>query len=175
MTLLSHLKEIQEDYSHALHLPVSILNEKGEVISIGTFPNPFYAKIIRGNDILKKTFSETIGEKTEKVATLFENVYVFCAPVIEKANIVGYMIGGPVRARNPNILECEQAAKNLRIPMEKYFEVALLLPLFRENKLKAALKLMTKVLGALQKRDLSQASEPASESGQNHISFESVL
>lgn len=148
------LQKIQDNYSTALGIPLSIINNEGETITLPSNQSKLW-NLIKDHPILgigtkKELFSSIQKSERTGQVVIFErhsDCFGFTAPIYANGQIIAYFVGGFVRFGNPNIENAERFAKQLNIEIDTYLDAFLSLPFFTEEKLEASAKLI-KIIGS---------------------------
>ncbi len=147
------LQKIQDNYSTALGIPLTIINSDCETLTEPSNQSKLWNIIkdhpefgIGSEDKLVDSIHKC--ERTGQLV-IFErhtNCFGFCAPIYANGQIIAYFVGGFVRFGNPDIDTAEKFAQKLNIEIDTYLDAFLALPFFTEEKLEASAKLI-KIIG----------------------------
>lgn len=151
---LQTLQKIQDNYSTALGIPVSVRNSHGEALTKPSNPSKLWNYIHKNSaaeDNLIKILQEAI-EKCNRTSqiVIFErhpDTHAFLAPMMANGKPIAYFVGGLVRFGNPNMNIAEAQAKLLHLDIDTYLDAYLHLPLFTKTRLEAAANLI-KTIGS---------------------------
>lgn len=151
---LQTLQKIQDNYSTALGIPISIKNSEGESVIKANNPGKLW-DLIHASAILEKPFNEALQSAVDKCnrtgqVVLFDrypDTQTFLAPIYANGKIVAYFVGGLVRYGNPNLEIAEKQAHQLGISIDQYLDAHLSLPFFTRERLEASANLI-RVIGS---------------------------
>ncbi|MCC6643872.1 PocR ligand-binding domain-containing protein [Candidatus Peregrinibacteria bacterium] len=151
---LQVLQRIQDNYSTALGIPISIRNQEGELITKLSQPSKLWALIHSSAEAEKKLVNllKIAIEKCNRTGqvVIFErhpDTYAFLAPIYVGGEIIAFFIGGLVRFGNPNLEIATEQSAILKIDLDTYLDAYLNLPFFTKERLEASANLI-KLIGS---------------------------
>lgn len=164
---LQTLQKIQDNYSTALGIPISIRNSDGVALTKLSNTSKLW-NFIHANpaaegklvSILKGAVE--ICNRTGQIV-IFErhpDTHAFLAPIIWNGKVIAYFVGGLVRFGNPNLAIAEQQAEILGIDLDTYLDAYLHLPFLTKERLEASANLI-KIIGSTLS-NLEPKEEPTS-------------
>ena len=150
---LAILEKIQDNYSTALEIPISIRNYNGELLTKFSNSSKLWQIILTKPEVeqqLVKNLQQAADKclRTGQIV-IFErtaNAYTFIAPINAGSQVFAFFVGGMVRFGNPDLKIAEQQAQLLKIDLETYLDVFLSLPFFTRERLEASANLI-KIIG----------------------------
>lgn len=164
---LQTLQKIQDSYSTALGIPISIRNAEGEALtklsnasSLWNLINAHPAAEAKLITILKEAIEKC--NRTSQIV-LFERIpdtQAFLAPITTNGRIIAYFIGGLVRLGNPNLAIAEQQANLLSVDLDIYLDAYLHLPLFTKERLEASANLIKLIASTIYSLDNKPCKTP---------------
>lgn len=150
---LQVLQKIQDNYSTALGIPISIRNLDGELVTKLSNASRLWNLIHSSTEaeknllkILKVAIEKCL--RTGQIVT-FErhpDTYAFLAPIYLGGVITAFFVGGLVRFGNPNLEIASEQAQLIGIDIDNYLDSYLNLPFFTKERLEAAANLI-KLIG----------------------------
>ncbi len=142
---LSTIQKIQDNYSTALGIPISIRNSEGEAVTELSNATKLWDIIhqrpqaeAKLTNILKDSIEQCNQNSQIIIFERHPDTYAFLAPIISNGKIIAYFIGGLVRFGNPNLKIAEEQANILQISLNEYLDAYLQLPLFTKERLESA-------------------------------------
>ncbi len=151
---LQTLQRIQDNYSTALGIPISIRNEEGEPLTKLSNVSKLW-DLIHSRPFAETKLTTILKEAIEKCnrtsqVIIFErhpNTHAFLAPITNNGRVIAYFVGGLVRYGNPDLNIAEQQAELLQVDLDIYLDAYLHLPLFSKERLEASANLI-KIIGS---------------------------
>jgi PAS domain S-box-containing protein len=151
---LQTLQKIQDNYSTALGIPISIRNSEGEALTKLSNTSKLW-NFIHSKPSTEKKLITILKDAIEKCnrtgqVVIFErhpDTNAFLAPIISNGKVIAYFVGGLVRFGNPNMTIAEQQADLLGIDLDTYLDAYLHLPFFTKERLEASANLI-KIIGS---------------------------
>lgn len=148
------LQRIQESYSLALGLPISIKDIRGNTLVPAASQGKLW-DLIKGNTELQGVFAEQLFNSIEKCyrtgqIVVFErhpDCHAFLAPIYAGGKIIAFFLSGMVRFGNPNLDTAEKASNTLHIEIDTYLDAFLNLPFFTLDRLQASANLI-RIIGS---------------------------
>lgn len=148
------LQKIQDSYSLALGLPISIKDIEGNTL----LPSPNQGKLwdlIKGNTQLQNVFTEQLFSSIEKCLRtgqiiIFErhpDCYAFLAPIYANGKIIAFFLSGIVRFGNPDLDQAEKNSDTLHIDIDTYLDALLSIPFLTRDRLEASANLI-RIIGS---------------------------
>jgi PAS domain S-box-containing protein len=150
---LQTLQKIQDNYSAALGIPISIRDTQGELLTKFSNMSKLWSLIHNRPDAEAK-LSVLLRQAIDKCnrtgqVVIFERVpdaHVFLAPIHANGQIIAFFVGGLVRFGNPNMLIAQEEAHLLDIDLDSYLDAYLSLPFITRDRLDASANLI-KIIG----------------------------
>jgi ligand-binding sensor protein len=146
---LQVLQKIQDSYSLALGIPISIRNSEGKSITklsntskLWNFIHANPAAEIKLTSILKDAIEKCNRTSQTVIFERHPDTQAFLAPITSNGKVIAYFVGGLVRFGNPDLNIAEQQAKILHIDLDTYLDAYLRLPLFTKERLEASANLI---------------------------------
>lgn len=150
---LQTLQKIQDNYSTALGIPISIRNSEGELLTKLSNASKLW-NLIHSNlnaetkliNILKAAIDKC--NRTGQII-IFErhpDTQAFLAPIHLGGRIVAFFVGGLVRFGNPNMQIAAEQAQILGVELDTYLDAYLNLPFYTTERLEASANLI-KIIG----------------------------
>ncbi len=150
---LRTLQKIQEHYSIALGLPLTIRNKGGELLIKPYHHSKLWQLIQKTPSMAMRLLQSNLEgfkkcERTGQVIILerIPDTHAFFAPIIMHGQALAFFIGGMVRFGNPNIENASTVANELGVDLDTYLDAYLSLPLLTQERMEAAGNLI-KVIG----------------------------
>lgn len=146
---LRTLQKIQDSFSTALEIPLSIRNLEGKLLTRISNESKLW-NLIKTNPatdgtlktILKEAFQKSLRTGQVIIFERYIDTKAFAAPININGKTLGFFVGGLVRFGNPNLETCLKEADKLGIDQDEYLEAYLELSLFTPERLQAAATLI---------------------------------
>lgn len=157
---LQNLQKIQDNYSTALGIPISIRDSEGNPLTkpsnVSHLWELIHAAPAAENNLIS-AFKIAIekSNRTNQI-TIFErhpDTHAFLAPISNNGRIIAHFIGGLVRFGNPNLAIAEAQTRILQTDLNTYLDAYLHLPLFTKERLEAAANLIKNIGSTLSNLD----------------------
>lgn len=146
---LPTLQKIQDNYSTALGIPISIRNSEGELLTKISNPSKLWSLIHSSQDAETK-LTEPLKVAIDKClrtgqVIIFERLpdtQTFLAPIYTGGKIVAFFVGGLVRFGNPNLDIAISQASQFNLDIDTYLDAYLSLHFFTKDRLEASANLI---------------------------------
>lgn len=143
------LEKIQENYSTALGIPVSIRDTEGELLSKVCNPSKLWNLIdtLPNAEEKWRSLLKTAIDKCRRTGqvVVFERIpdsQAFLSPIFSGGQIVAFFVGGMVRFGNPNLDVAIKLSEEMNIDLDTYLDAYLNLHFFTQERLYAAANLI---------------------------------
>lgn len=143
------LQKIQDNYSLALDIPISIKDLEGNTVVHPSSHSKLW-NMIRNNPLVQELFAEQLRQSIEKSLrtgqiVLFErhpDCHAFLAPIYASGKIIAFFLSGLVRFGNPSMDNAEKFSGALNVEIDSYLDAFLSLPFFTRERFDAAANLI---------------------------------
>lgn len=157
---LRTLQKIQDNFSDALGISVSMRDLNGQLITQISNMSKLW-EYIETQPRIKELWSEPSQKAWEECLSTGDIViyerkagtYTFTTPIAINGKVMGFFVGGLVRLGNPNMELCKQEAKTLGLELDQFLDLFLQLPLVTIEKFRAAgnlLKVIANTISTLE-------------------------
>ncbi len=147
------LQKIQDNFSTALGISLSIRNIDGELLTKSINHSKLWQLVHRNpaSEVKEIGNLKTAFQKCERTGQIviferFPDTSTFASPIYINGKIIAFFVGGLVRLGNPNLDLASELAKQLKVDLDTYLDAYLSLPLFTNDSLEASANLI-KLIG----------------------------
>lgn len=165
---LRTLQRIQDNFSDAAGIPVSLRDLNNELITDHSNKTKLWSTIEKNPEIKAIWNEKNLAALDESIQSgeviIFERkaeVYTFIVPVTVNGRALAYFVGGLVRFTNPNIELCKKEAELMHISLDEMLDLYLQVPLVTRKRMEAAGNLLKTIANTISNLEIESTHAKA--------------
>ncbi|MFH1720449.1 MAG: PAS domain S-box protein [Patescibacteria group bacterium] len=147
---LRTLQRIQDNFSGALGVTLSIYDTRGKKLTKTSNQTRFWKEIIEDNNLIypecKRNIQKAIEAAIHKADIYALEDYcdttIFTVPITINDKVVAVYVSGRGRKGNPDLKRCHEEAERLGLDFDNFLEAYLELPFLDDHKIEAITRLL---------------------------------